>query len=126
MGQLVWNGLLVDWDAPSCSLIILSQIVDNVNTYFISQSGNGLPSSTGGSLIKEYEISYDELEDFSGNDAGRLVTTNTFYTIENLTPGRRYYIRVLARNNQGAGQYCAYMEENCLIVHKQVSATAKL
>jgi hypothetical protein len=36
-----------------------------------------------------------------------------------------YYLRILARNSQGSGNDCSYIEENCLIVTKHVSAIAK-
>lgn len=75
--------------------------------------------------MKEYEISYNELQDFSGYDSGQFTTTNTYYTLQNLTPGRKYYIRVLTRNSQGSGLYCMYTEENCLIVSNHITATAK-
>jgi hypothetical protein len=64
---------------------------------------------------------------FIGFDSGELSTVgavNTF-TISNLTPGRRYFIRVLARNSQGSGEYCAFTEANCLIVVNQASAIAR-
>jgi len=85
--------------------------------------GGGLPSSTGGSAITEYQISYSELADFS-NYEDTKTTPKLFYSLTGLTPGRLYYIRVLARNAQGAGQYCAYADNNCLIVTTQVSSNA--
>jgi len=86
--------------------------------------GGGVPQSNGGSSITEYEINYNDLEDFSGFDTGDFTTTATSYTIPNLTPDRTYYIRVLARNAQGAGSFCQYSEPNCLIVETPVSAKA--
>jgi len=76
--------------------------------------GDGLPSSTGGTSITEYLISYNEVEDFTGYDSGEQTTTVTSYTLQNLTPGRTYYIRVLARNAQGSGYFCSFTEENCI------------
>jgi hypothetical protein len=87
--------------------------------------GGNPPQSDGGSLITEYEINYNDLEDFSGFDTGKVTTTKNTYTIQNLTPDRTYYIRVLARNAQGAGRFCQYSEPNCLLVNTPVFAKAK-
>jgi len=87
--------------------------------------GGGIPLSNGGSPITEYEISYNDLEDFSGLNHGDFTTTLTTYTLQNLIPDRTYYIRVLARNQQGAGKFCQYEDSNCLIVSRHVSAKAK-
>lgn len=67
--------------------------------------GGNLKSSDGGQAIAEYEVEYNERADFSGSDGGRKVVIGTFTTIQNLTSGRTYYIRVLARNTIGSGQY---------------------
>jgi hypothetical protein len=83
------------------------------------------PASDGGSVIKEYEIEFNDLADFSGFDSGKVTTTNTFYTLINLTPDRKYYIRVLARNAQGAGSFCQFVDQNCLIVSQEVYAISK-
>jgi len=85
----------------------------------------GLPTSDGGSSIAEYEVSYNDLEDFSGKDAGSFTTTDTTYTLTGLTADRKYYIRVLARNAQGAGNFCRHTESNCLVVSTPASAYAK-
>jgi hypothetical protein len=89
--------------------------------------GGSLPQSNGGVLISEYVVAYNELSDFSGFDSGELSTVGavTTYTITDLTPGRLYYIRVLARNSQGSGEYCSYTDTNCLVVTTQVSAIAR-
>jgi len=89
-------------------------------------SGGTRTASDGGAVITEYLISYNEEPDFSGYDSGEATTTDLYYTLSNLTPGRTYYIRVLARNTQGAGQFCAYTESACLIVNTAASAVAKL
>merc|ERR1711871_1572117 len=89
-----------------------------------SETGGGNPSSTGGSDIVEYQIQYNELADFTGYDSGEFTTTGTTYTLDNLTPGRTYYMRVLGRNAQGSGSYCAYTDANCLIGTTQASAVA--
>jgi hypothetical protein len=96
--------------------------------------GGSLPQSDGGSSILEYLIQYNELPDFSGYDDGQVVASAstssasslTLYVLTNLTPGRTYYLRVLARNALGAGQFCAYAETNCNIVStsNQVHAVA--
>jgi len=87
--------------------------------------GGGLPVSDGGSAITEYEISYNDQEDFSGYDTGEISTTNLFYTLTGLIPDRTYYVRILARNAQGAGSFCQYTERNCLVVFTPVSAVAR-
>ena len=89
--------------------------------------GGGPPSSTGGSGITEYEIAWNELEDFSGFDTGKITTTSSTlsYTVENLTPGRTYYIRVLARNAQGAGKFCSHTNTNCLVVNTLANVVAR-
>jgi hypothetical protein len=76
--------------------------------------GSGIPASDGGLAITEYVVSYNEQQDFSGFDSGDISTTNNFLTIPNLTPGRKYFIRVLARNSQGSGPYCSFTDTNCL------------
>jgi hypothetical protein len=87
--------------------------------------GGGVPQSNGGSPITEYEINFNDLEDFSGFDTGKITTTQTAYTLKNLTPDRTYFIRILARNAQGAGRFCQFTEPNCLVVENVVSAKAK-
>ena len=87
--------------------------------------GGGLAQSDGGSSITEYEIQYNDLENFSGFDTGKITTTKNTYTIQSLTPDRVYYIRVLARNAQGAGRFCQYSDPNCLLVTTAVKAQAK-
>jgi hypothetical protein len=89
-----------------------------------STVAGGLPATDGGTSIVEYQINFNDLPDFSGLDSGSFTSTNLYYTISNLTPGRTYYIRVLARNARGAGSYCEYRETNCLIVQNQVTALA--
>ena len=78
-----------------------------------SSVGGGLPASDGGQPITTYVVAYNEKPDFSGIDTGELVTSGTSYTIQNLIPGRKYYIRVLGRNAQGSGPYCQFQEVNC-------------
>jgi hypothetical protein len=86
----------------------------------------GLPCTDGGTPITEYAISYNDQEDFSGFDSGEITTPNTIYTIQHLTPGRKYYLRILARNAQGAGTFCRFMETNCVVVNQVVTAFAKV
>lgn len=89
-----------------------------------SPVGGGLPSSTGGTPITEYQIEYNDRADFTGQDGATRTTTDVKYTLTDLTPGRVYYIRVLARNAMGAGPFCKYSDVNCNTVEYQVSATA--
>ncbi len=89
--------------------------------------GGVIASSNGGMPITEYEVSYNENEDFSGYDTNKFVTANLKYTIAGLTPGRKYFIRVLARNSQGSGKFCNAMDRNCLtqLNTQVVTATSK-
>ena len=68
--------------------------------------GGSVSASDGGSDIDEYEIEYNERMDFGGSDGSRVISTSLSKTLTGLTSGRVYYIRVLARNNVGAGAYC--------------------
>jgi len=67
--------------------------------------GDG-PLSDGGEPINEYEVEYNDKSDFSGNDGGRKLVTTTSCTLTDLTEGRKYYLRVLARNSVGSGRFC--------------------
>lgn len=89
-----------------------------------TETGGGNPSSTGGSSIVEYQVQYNELADFTGYDSGEFTTTYTTYTLNGLTPGRTYYMRVLARNAQGSGSYCAYTDADCIVGTTQATAVA--
>jgi hypothetical protein len=70
-----------------------------------NEIGGGIPGSYGGSAISEYEVSYNEQEDFSGFDSGQWTTSQTSFILSGLTSQRRYFIRVLARNIAGAGPF---------------------
>jgi len=87
--------------------------------------GSTLAASDGGSSITEYEVEFNERSDFTGADSGRETTTNLKYTLKNLTPGRTYYIRVLARNARGAGEFCAHTGSICSSSSSVVSAVAR-
>lgn len=88
--------------------------------------GSGLPTSTGGTPITEYQVEYNERADFTGQDGGFQTTTDFTYTLNNLTPGREYYVRVLARNAMGAGPFCMYSDVNCNTQNNRVAAVAAL
>jgi hypothetical protein len=97
-----------------------------------AEVGGTLPSSFGGTAIKEYLVEYNEKADFTGNDGGSITTTQANYILgsgsdPDLTSRRTYYIRVLARNAQGSGLFCANSDTDCLIVSSStvVSAVAK-
>merc|ERR1711959_106364 len=79
-----------------------------------TEVGGSVASSDGGSAITEYVIEYSEESDFSGFDQGQIVTTSLTVTLQNLTPGRKYYIRVAARNQNGLGSFCAFQDASCL------------
>ena len=117
--------LFVSWQRPTIPAhgYPCSGLANSPNPCPSTVAG-GLPTTDGGSAITEYQINYNDLSDFSGMDNGAFTTTNTYYTLNNLTPGRKYFIRVLARNAQGAGSYCQFSETNCLVVYNQVSAVS--
>jgi titin len=69
--------------------------------------GDTLPASDGGSTIIEYEIEYNERSDFLGSDGGIETASSSPYIINGLTPGRTYFVRILARNAVGSGASCA-------------------
>lgn len=75
--------------------------------------GGSLPESTGGSAIIEYEVEWNEREAFDGTDGGSITTTSTSLTVAGLTEGRRYYLRVLARNSVGSGKFCENSGSEC-------------
>jgi hypothetical protein len=110
-GEIIfsWQYPRVPWHNYPCSGTIASP------SDCPTQPGGSLASSTGGSAIVEYSIQYNELQDFTGYDSGEFTTTSTTYTLTGLTPGRTYYLRVLARNAQGSGSYCTYTDANCLV-----------
>jgi len=70
-----------------------------------SRYGSTLRSSDGGEPILEYQVEYNERSDYRGTDGGRKIVSTTYTTIDQLTSGRNYYIRVLARNTVGSGPY---------------------
>jgi len=121
-GQIAvsWQRPRVPWHNVPCSGTLLTPVDCPPPV------GGGLPSSDGGSPITEYVVGFNEHEDFSGLDNGEITTTDTQFLITGLTPGRVYYVRVLARNVMGSGQFCSFTETNCLVVVKTVSATALL
>jgi hypothetical protein len=89
--------------------------------------GGGAPASDGGLPVTEYAIGYNDLPDFSGldnNNGTGFTTTSLAYTVTGLTPGKLYYLRVLARNSQGSGPFCSFVERNCLIVNTRAKAVA--
>merc|ERR1711871_1530499 len=81
-----------------------------------AEFGEVLPSSFGGTAITEYLVSWNEKADFTGFDSGTKTTTTTNILLTGLTSRRTYYIRVLARNAQGSGQFCSHTDTNCNIV----------
>ena len=118
--DLTWQYPRIPWHTIPCGGTIATGIQDCP-----TEVGGGLPSSTGGSSITEYEINYSESVAFDGLDSGIFTTTATSFTLPNLTPGRLYYIRVLARNAQGSGSYCAFTDANCIVGTNVVKAVAK-
>jgi hypothetical protein len=117
--SLSWQYPRVPWHGIPCSGTVAAALDCP------TEVGGSLASSTGGSAITEYSVQYNELADFTGYDSGEFTTTATSYTLNGLTPGRTYYLRVLARNAQGSGGYCAYTDTNCIVGTTAVSATAK-
>lgn len=89
-----------------------------------SENGVNTPSSNGGILITEYIINYNERADFLGLDSGEVVVTSNVHTLKNLIAGRIYYVRVMARNSQGSGQFCSFVDPNCNVPVTAASAMA--
>jgi hypothetical protein len=125
---LASGNIIVSWLAPRVPWhnVPCAGLVTSVEDCPLAVAG-GAPASNGGSAVLEYEISYNDLIDFSGRDSGLFTVpaSNLVYTLRNLTPDRMYYIRVLARNAQGAGSYCRYTDPNCLAATTRVTAVAK-
>ena len=67
------------------------------------------PEFDGGVPITEYKIDYDTLPTFTyfkGLPVGtKTSASNNNILLDNLTPGKDYYIRVAASNAQGQGPY---------------------
>jgi len=113
-----WIRPQVPWHEIPCSGV--SGSPNSCPTNF----GGSVPISNGGRDIDEYEIEYNEREDFTGADGGIVTTTTTAKTLSDLTPGRMYYIRVLARNTVGSGAFCEEVGTNCVEGAGAVSAVA--
>ena len=116
-----WQRPTIPWHGIPCSGTSLSP---NACPPMVP---GGLPASDGGLPISQYAVSYNDLPDFSGLDSNNgtgFTTTSQSYTLTGLTPGKLYYVRVLARNSQGSGPYCSYVEPNCLIVNIRAMAVA--
>ena len=109
--KVLWQRPRIPWHNIPCSGLLSAPLDCPVPI------GGVAPASDGGTAITQYVISYNELNDFSGLDSGEITVsaTQTSYTLTALTPGRQYYIRVLARNAQGSGQFCVYEDANCII-----------
>jgi len=86
--------------------------------------GGVLAESTGGDPISVYEVEFNEVADFTGQDGGTTVTDGTTLTLAGLTSGRLYYIRVLARNTIGSGEYCYRSGVACPDSGPQLSVVA--
>ena len=63
------------------------------------------PDSDGGSTITSYTVQWKEASDSwdTSDDVSEAVTTDTTYTITNLSPGVEYSVRVIATNSAGSG-----------------------
>jgi len=118
-----WQAPFVPWHQIPCSGTV------NAPQPCPTDIGGGNSAAFGGGAIVEYQVTYNELEDFSGFDSGSITTTLTFATITGLTRGRKYYIKVLARNFAGASGFCAFTDQYCLDIvtrtENVASATAK-
>jgi hypothetical protein len=104
-----WQVPLTPWFGVPCSGTLA-----NPNPCPVPVGGSA-PESTGGAAVSEYLVEYNEQTDFSGLDGGSLTTgALTTWTLTGLTPGRTFYIRVLARNSQGSGPFCSYPDAGCI------------
>ena len=84
--------------------------------------GGALPESTGGAALLEYEITASESPLFDGTDTHTVTTSSTSVTVSGLTPDRRYYVRVAARNSVGTSAFCENEGTTC--TGAQLSAVA--
>jgi len=116
---VTWQRPRVPWHEIPCSGTLL--LPNDCPTIV----GGGLPVSNGGSDISSYLIEYNDKKDFTGKDQGRHSTEASTFTIQDLTPGRQYYIRVLAINENGAGNFCSNTDVNCLITTPATIITAQ-
>jgi hypothetical protein len=104
-----WQFPLTPWFGVPCSGTLA-----NPNPCPVPVGGSA-PESTGGAPVSDYLVEYNEQSDFSGLDGGSLTTGSlTTWTLTGLTPGRTFYIRVLARNSQGSGPFCSYPDAGCI------------
>jgi len=103
-----WRYPKVPWHGIPCSGLISAP--DDCPT----NVGGDLTISTGGAPILEYVVTYNEKMDFTGLDGGEATTSSTTFVLSNLVPSRTYYIRILARNMKGPGQYCSSTQPSCL------------
>jgi hypothetical protein len=117
--KLSWQFPKVPWHDIPCSGLTTSPYECP------TAIGGDSPQSVGGSSITEYVISYNNEADFSGRDTAEVTTTSNSYVLTDLVPGRLYFVRILARNSQGSGYFCAYSDSNCLNGSTRVSAIAQ-
>lgn len=113
-----WSYPVVPWHGIPCG-----GTVDSPDTC-PTQPGGTLADSIGGDAITEYEVEYNEYSDFTGQDGGLSTTSSTSLTLASLTSGRLYYIRVLARNSVGSGEYCDQSGAACPSTGSTLSAYA--
>merc|ERR1711871_77928 len=113
-----WQAPFVPWHQIPCSGTV------DAPQPCPTDIGGGNSAAFGGGAIVEYQVSFNELEDFSGFDSGSITTTLTFATINGLTPGRTYYIKVLARNFAGASGFCSYTDQYCLDIASRTETVA--
>ena len=69
--------------------------------------GSTVPESAGGSSITSYEIEYSERRSFDGQDQAVSSVTGTSATLTGLTPGRIYFVRIFAKNQNGISSACS-------------------
>jgi hypothetical protein len=115
---VTWQRPRIPWHEIPCSGTL--ELPDDCPTAI----GGGLPVSNGGSDISSYLIEYNDKKDFTGKDKGKHSTAASTFTIQDLTPGRQYYMRVLAVNENGPGNFCSNTDPNCLITSSDTVITA--
>jgi Fibronectin type III domain len=84
----------------------------------------GNVGSDGGAAIVRYQVQWDTNPAFSGPSVGIAPAPALSYTISGLTTGLAYYVRVVAVNSVGIGDYCSRTGNTCSAADPPLVMTA--